>query len=61
VFAGVIVLTTIAVNPASLITVALCCIPAGLVYVGGVVRFAMTGEERRALLGFVLPSRTSQR
>ena len=33
VFAGVILLTALVVNPASLITVALCCIPAGLVYI----------------------------
>jgi O-antigen/teichoic acid export membrane protein len=59
VFAGVIVLTAIVVNPTSLIAVALCCVPASLVYVAGVVRFAMTGEERLALLGFVLPSRTA--
>ena len=39
-----------------LIAVALCCIPGTLVYVAGVVRFAMTPEERSALFGFLLPA-----
>jgi O-antigen/teichoic acid export membrane protein len=56
VFAGVVALTALVVNPGSLIAVALCCIPASLVYVALIVRLAMTGEERTALLGFVLPS-----
>jgi O-antigen/teichoic acid export membrane protein len=56
VFAGVVGLTTILANPAGLIAVALCCVPASLVYIAGVVRFAMTGEERVALLGFVRPA-----
>jgi O-antigen/teichoic acid export membrane protein len=57
VFACVVGLTSVVLNPASLITVALCCIPASGIYVLTVVRFAMTGEERGALLGFVLPAK----
>jgi O-antigen/teichoic acid export membrane protein len=57
VFAGVVALTALVVNPTGLITVALCCVPASLVYIAGVVRFAMTGEERADLIGFVLPAR----
>jgi O-antigen/teichoic acid export membrane protein len=57
VFAAVVALTAVVVNPVGLIAVALCCVPASLVYIAGVVRFAMTGDERRALLGFVLPAR----
>jgi O-antigen/teichoic acid export membrane protein len=56
VFAGVVALTALVVNPTSLIAIALCCVPAGLVYIAGVARFAMTGEERKALFGFVLPA-----
>ena len=57
VFAGVIGLTAILVNPSSLLAIALCCVPASLVYIAGVVRFAMTHDERTALMGFVLPPR----
>jgi len=57
VFAGVVVLTALFVNPSSLIAIALCCMPASLVYVAGIVRFAMSSEERMALLGFVLPAK----
>ena len=57
VFAGVVALTAVMVNPASLVTVALCCVPASVIYVVAVIRFAMTSEERRALLGFVLPAK----
>jgi O-antigen/teichoic acid export membrane protein len=57
VFAAVVALTALLVNPVNLVTVALCCVPAALVYIAGVVRFAMTGEERVALLGFVLPAK----
>jgi O-antigen/teichoic acid export membrane protein len=60
VFAGVVALTALVVNPASLITVALCCVPASLIYVVAVIRFAMTSEERRALLGFVLPAKLTR-
>jgi O-antigen/teichoic acid export membrane protein len=56
IFAGVVALTALLVNPANLIAVALCCVPASLIYVGGLVRFSMTGEERMALIGFVLPA-----
>jgi O-antigen/teichoic acid export membrane protein len=57
VFAGVVALTAVLLNPASLVTVALCCVPASVVYVVAVIRFAMTAEERHALLGFVLPAK----
>jgi len=56
VFAGVVALTAHFLAPASLIAVALCCIPGSLVYIAGIVRFAMTREERGALLGFLLPA-----
>jgi O-antigen/teichoic acid export membrane protein len=56
VFAAVVALTAQLVSPASLIAVALCCVPGTLVYVAGVVRFAMTREERSALFGFLLPA-----
>ena len=56
-FAGVVGLTALVVRPASLIAIALCCVPAGLVYIAGVVRFAMTREERAALVGFMLPAK----
>lgn len=56
-FAAVVGLTALLVNPASLIAVALCCVPASLVYIAGIVRFAMTAEERVALLGFVRPAK----
>jgi O-antigen/teichoic acid export membrane protein len=57
VFAGVIALTTLVANPVGLIAVALCCLPASLIYIALVVRFAMTSDERAALLGFVLPAK----
>jgi O-antigen/teichoic acid export membrane protein len=59
VFAGVTVVTSIVVDPVSLIAVALCCVPASLVYIACVVRFAMTSEERKALMGFVLPAKSA--
>jgi O-antigen/teichoic acid export membrane protein len=59
-FAGVVGLTALVVRPASLIAIALCCVPAGLVYIAGVVRFAMTREERAALVGFVLPAKRAR-
>jgi hypothetical protein len=54
-FAVVLVATAQVVSPVGLLAVATCCIPAGLIYVAAVVRFAMTAEERRGLLGFVTP------
>ena len=57
VFACVVALTALLVNPVGLIAVALCCVPASLVYIAGVARFSMTREERTALVGFVLPAR----
>jgi hypothetical protein len=57
VFAAVVALTAYLLPPTSLVAVALCCIPATLVYVAGVLRFAMTREERSALFGFLLPAR----
>jgi O-antigen/teichoic acid export membrane protein len=57
IFAGVVALTAGMLNPASLVTVALCCVPASVIYMVAVIRFAMTAEERRALLGFVLPAK----
>jgi hypothetical protein len=54
-FAVVLVATAQVVSPVGLLAVAACCIPAGLIYVAAVVRFAMTAEERRGLLGFVTP------
>ncbi len=56
-FAIVIGLTAYVFPPVGLIPIVLCCIPAGLVYVAGVVRFAMTAEERTALIGFILPKK----
>ncbi|MBJ7596048.1 MAG: oligosaccharide flippase family protein [Candidatus Dormibacteraeota bacterium] len=55
-FAAMVVVTAHIAQPGHLITVAACCVPAGVVYLGGVLRFAMSTEERAALLGFVLPS-----
>lgn len=52
-FAALMVLTAQAVQPSHLITVAACCVPAGLVYTAAVVRFAMTATERSSLLGFL--------
>jgi hypothetical protein len=60
VFAAVVGVTALVVNPASLVAVALCCVPASLVYIAAIVRFAMTGEERVALLGFVLPAKRAR-
>jgi O-antigen/teichoic acid export membrane protein len=60
VFAAVVGLTALVANPASLVAVALCCVPASLVYIAAVIRFAMTGEERVALLGFVLPAKRTR-
>jgi O-antigen/teichoic acid export membrane protein len=57
-FALVIALTAHVFPPQGLIAVALCCIPAGLIYVAGVARFGMTGEERSALFGFLLPAKS---
>jgi O-antigen/teichoic acid export membrane protein len=56
-FALIVALTSYAVTPTGLITIALCCVPASLIYVVCVTRFAMTAEERRALLGFLRPAR----
>jgi O-antigen/teichoic acid export membrane protein len=56
-FAVVVALTSWLVPPQSLVAVALCCVPATVIYVAGVVRFAVTNDERRALLGFLLPAR----
>ena len=56
VFAAVVALTAHFLSPASLIAVALCCVPATLVYVAGIIGVAMSGEERSALLGFLLPT-----
>jgi O-antigen/teichoic acid export membrane protein len=58
VFAGAVALTALVVNPGSLIAVALCCIPASVLYVVVVARFAMDGEERAALFGFLLPAKS---
>jgi hypothetical protein len=57
VFAAIIALTAYFVSPGSLIAVVLCCLPAGVVYVAGVARFGMTNDERKALIGFVLPTK----
>jgi O-antigen/teichoic acid export membrane protein len=54
-FAAVLVATAQVVRPVGLLAVAACCVPAGLIYVAAVSRFAMTAEERRGLLGFVIP------
>jgi hypothetical protein len=59
-FAAIVWLTQHLLPPGGLIAVALCCIPGTLVYVGGVVRFAMTREERSALFGFLLPMSRSR-
>ena len=57
-FAVVIAVTAQFLAPQGLIAVALCCIPAIVVYVAGVARFAVTGEERSALFGFLLPAKS---
>lgn len=54
-FAALVAATAQLVQPAGLPAVAACCIPAGVVYTAGVVRFAMTSEERGSLLGFLRP------
>lgn len=54
-FAAVLELTAQLAQPGHLLTVIACSIPAGIIYIGGVVRFAMTAGERGALLGFLLP------
>jgi O-antigen/teichoic acid export membrane protein len=56
-FAALLLVTAQLLQPSGLLLVAACCIPAGLVYAGGVVRFAMTADERSALLGFLSPAR----
>jgi O-antigen/teichoic acid export membrane protein len=56
-FTIVIALTSHVFPPGNLITIALCCVPASVMYVAGIVRFAMTADERGALLGFVLPAK----
>ncbi|MGH3608039.1 MAG: oligosaccharide flippase family protein, partial [Pseudonocardiaceae bacterium] len=60
VYAAVLVVTAHVAQPGHLVTAAVCCIPAGVIYVAGIVCFAMTADERHSLLGFVLPApRTS--
>jgi O-antigen/teichoic acid export membrane protein len=56
-FAAVTALTAFVFPPKGLIALVLCCIPATLLYVAGVARFGMTGEERTALFGFLLPAK----
>jgi O-antigen/teichoic acid export membrane protein len=59
-FAAVLELTAQLAAPGQLLTVVLCCVPAGLVYVAGVVRYSMSRAERSSLLGFLsLPRRTA--
>lgn len=55
-FAALIELAAFLIHPAGLLTAAVCCVPAGLAYGAGVVRFGMTAEERGGLLGFLLPT-----
>jgi hypothetical protein len=57
VFAALLAATAWFIQPAQLITIAACCIPAGIVYVLGVARFAMSAEERGSLFGFLRPVR----
>ncbi len=57
VFAAVLAITAQILQPMQLITIAACCVPAGVVYAAGVVRFAMNAEERGSLLGFLRPVR----
>jgi O-antigen/teichoic acid export membrane protein len=59
-FAAVIALTAYVFPPQGLLAVALCCIPAVLIYVVGVARFGMTGDERSALFGFLLPAKSNR-
>ncbi len=54
-FAALLAATAQLVQPTGLLAVAACCVPAGVVYTAGVVRFAMTSEERGSLLGFLRP------
>jgi O-antigen/teichoic acid export membrane protein len=56
-FAGLLLATAQLLQPSGLLLVAACCVPASLVYAGGVARFAMTADERSALLGFLSPAR----
>jgi O-antigen/teichoic acid export membrane protein len=57
VFAVVLAVTAQILQPVQLITIAACCVPAAIIYGAGVVRFAMSAEERRGLLGFLRPVR----
>jgi O-antigen/teichoic acid export membrane protein len=57
VFAAILAATAWFIQPTQLITIAACCIPAGIVYVLGVARFAMSAEERGSLFGFLRPVR----
>ncbi|MGA7988064.1 MAG: oligosaccharide flippase family protein [Candidatus Dormiibacterota bacterium] len=59
VFAAVLLVTAWLIDPVQLVTVVACAVPAAMIYVIGIVRFAMTVEERRSLIGFLRPSRTS--
>lgn len=60
VFAVVIALTAHFFPPQGLIPIVLCCLPAIVVYVAGVARFATTSDERSALFGFLLPAKPSR-
>lgn len=60
IFAAVIALTAFVFPPKGLIALVLCCIPATLIYLAGVARFGMTGEERTALFGFLLPAKPTR-
>lgn len=55
-FAALVALTAQLAQPTHLVTVAACCVPAGLVYVAALARFAMTSDERSSLFGFLLPA-----
>jgi O-antigen/teichoic acid export membrane protein len=57
VFAAILAATVQVFQPAHFLTIAACCIPAGVLYTAGIVRFAMTAEERRSLMGFLRPER----
>jgi O-antigen/teichoic acid export membrane protein len=54
-FAAVLLATALVVNPAGLVVVAACCVPAAVIYTAAVARFAMTAVERQALIGFLVP------
>jgi O-antigen/teichoic acid export membrane protein len=56
VFAAVLGVTAWIIQPAGLLTIAVCCVPASIIYVAGIVRFAMSAEERRSLVGFLRAS-----